>query len=528
MTSHSNHDILIIGAGHNALVTAFYLAKAGHKPLILERREEIGGCAVTNEFHPGFKCSTLAHATGPLADGLAREMMLSQHGLEMIRPDVRVFAPTPDGRALTLHNDSSATMKSMATFSQKDADAWMPFCKTIFKLTSVLEGVLQLTPPPIDTPSAGDVWKLLPLGRKFRKLGRDEMFRLLRWGPMCVADLVNEFFEHELVRATLAARGIFGANLGPWSAGSALLFLLRAASDPHPGGSAEFPRGGMGALAQAMAAAARGAGAEIRTGAGIRQILVKNGAATGVVLESGEELSARAVVSGADPKRTLLGFIDPVHLEPSFAAKMRNFRAKGVAAKVNLALDGLPKFTAAADSSLLKGRIHIGHELDYIERAFDASKYGEFSQHPYLDVMIPSLSDPSLAPAGKHVMSIYVQYAPPRLKEGSWDSQREALGDVVVRTLAHYAPDLPSKILHRQIITPADLEQTYGLTGGHIFHGEQALDQVFTMRPILKWARYATPIRNLYLCGSGTHPGTGLNGHSGRNAAREIAATLRA
>ena len=524
----TQRDVLIIGAGHNALVTAFYLAKAGHKPLLLERRNEVGGCAITNEFHPGFKCSTLAHATGPLAAGIAQEMSLAQHGLQMIEPDPRVFAPSPDGRALVLHNDAARSAQSIAQFSQKDGAAYPEYCRTIERFTSVLGQILSLTPPDIGEPSAGDVWKLLPIGRKFRSLGRAEMFRLLRWGPMCVADLVSEFFENELVRATIGARGVFGANLGPWSAGSALLLLLRAASDPHPGGSSAFPRGGVGALTQAMAAAAKAAGAEIRTNAPVAQILVKSGVAVGVVLEGGEEIHARAVISGADPKHTLLVLVDAAHLEPNFATKMRNFRVKGVSAKVNLALDSLPKFTAAADSALLAGRIHIGHEIDYIERAFDHSKYGEFAPHPYLDVMIPSLSDSTLAPSGKHVMSVYMQYAPPKLKEGSWDSKRDALGDAVVNTLAQFAPDLPGKILHRQVITPGDLQQTYGLTGGHIFHGEQALDQVFTMRPVLRWARYSTPIRNLFLCGSGTHPGTGLNGASGRNAAREIAAALRA
>lgn len=522
----AQRDVVIIGAGHNALVTAFYLAKAGHKPLVLERRDVVGGCAITDEFHPGFKCSTLAHATGPLSADIAADMQLDRHGLQMIHPDPRVFAPTADGRALVLYGDMARSAQSIAQFSQKDAAAYPEFVRVMERFSGVLSQILNLAPPPIDTPSASDVWKLLPIGRRVRKLGRAEMFRLLRWGPMCVADLVNEFFEHELLRATIGARGIFGANLGPWSAGSALLLLLRAASDPHPGGSSSFPRGGAGALTQAMAAAAKAAGAEIRTGAAIAQVQVKNGGAVGVVLQNGEEIAARAVVSGADPKSTLLGLVSPEHLDPGFATKMRNFRAKGVSAKVNLALDGLPKFTAAADTSL-KGRIHVGHELDYIEHAFDHSKYGEFSEHPYLDVMIPSLSDPSLAPEGKHVMSVYMQYAPLKLKSGEWNSQRGALGDAVVKTLAQFAPDLPSKILHRQVITPVDLENTYGLTGGHIFHGELALDQVFTMRPILKWARYGTPIRNLFLCGSGTHPGTGLTGGSGRNAAREIATALR-
>jgi phytoene dehydrogenase-like protein len=348
---------------------------------------------------------------------------------------------------------------------------------------------------------------------------------------MAVADFVAEFFETDLLRAAVAARGIFGASLGPWSAGSTALLLLRAAADPHPVGNSAYPRGGMGALTAAMAAAAKEAGAEIRTNAEVAQILVKHGAVTGVALATGEEISAKAVVSGADPRRTLLGLLDPVHLPPSFVVKMLNFRSNGVAAKINVALDALPAFTALKQSSdgntALAGRIHIGPGIDYLERAFDDSKYGEFSRAPFLDISIPSILDNSLAPAGKHVMSIYMQFAPSKLKAGDWTQQRDSLRDTVIKTLAQYAPDFPSKILAVQTLTPQDLEFTYGLTGGHPFHGELALDQIFTMRPLLGWARYATPVKGLYLCGNGTHPGNGVTGASGHNAAREILKHLR-
>jgi phytoene dehydrogenase-like protein len=331
-----------------------------------------------------------------------------------------------------------------------------------------------------------------------------------------------------LLRAVIAARGVFGTFLGPWSAGSALVLLIRAAGDPHPAGSASFATGGMGAVTQAMASAAKAAGVEIRTGAEVIEIHVNNGAAMGVLLSTGEEILAKAVVSNADPKRTLLKLTDPVHLSPDFVQKLQHYRGNGTVAKVNLALSGLPKFTALknGDSATLRGRIHIGNEIDYLERAFDESKYGNFSRQPYLEVTIPSLSDPTLAPEGKHVMSVYMQYAPYKLK-GDWESQRKALGQTVVQTLAQYAPNLPELILTHQIITPQDLEDKYGLTGGQIFHGELALDQFFTMRPLLDWARYRTPIENLYLCGSGTHPGAGLTGGSGANAAREILRALK-
>jgi phytoene dehydrogenase-like protein len=355
------------------------------------------------------------------------------------------------------------------------------------------------------------------------------MYRLLRWGPMAVADLVAEYFETEVLRAMIAARGIFGTFLGPWSAGSSLVLLIRAAGDHHPAGSSVFPAGGVGSITQAMASAARQAGAEIRTGAEVKEVRIKDGIATGVVLLTGEEISARAVISNADPKRTFLKLVDPTHLTPDFVQKTKNYRMPGTVAKVNLALSALPEFTALKGSSngALKGRIHIGAEIDYLERAFDDSKYGNFSRHPYLEVTIPSLTDASLAPAGKHVMSVYVQYAPFKLKDSDWDTQRGALGDTVVNTLAQYAPNLPSMVVDGQIITPKDLEQIYGLTGGHIFHGELALDQFFTMRPLLDWARYRTPITNLFLCGSGTHPGAGLTGGSGANAAREIVKAMK-
>ena len=522
-------DVIIIGGGHNGLVTAFYLAQAGHKPLVLERRSQIGGAAVTEEFSPGFRCSTLAHVAGPLRPDIVRDMQLERHGVKFITPEIGVVALSPDHRALILHNDAQKSSQEIARFSQKDAARYSEFQDSLGKLGKVIGDALLLPPPNIDSPSTGDLWGMLQTGRGIRKLGKKDMFRLLRWGPMAVADLVAEFFETELLRATIAARGIFGTFLGPWSAGSSLVLLIRAAGDNHPAGSSHFVAGGIGALTQAMASAAKQAGAEIRSNVEVKEVRIKDGTATGVVLASGEEISAKAVISNADPKRTLLKLVDPTYLAPDFVQKLKNYRMPGTVAKVNLALSGLPEFTAlkGATNGALSSRIHIGPEIDYLERAFDDSKYGNFSQNPYLEVTIPSLTDPSLAPAGKHVMSIYMQYAPFKLKNGDWDNDRGKLGDTIVKTLAHYAPNLPGLVIDGQIITPKDLEETYGLTNGHIFHGELSLDQFFTMRPLLDWARYRTPINNLYLCGSGTHPGAGLTGGSGANAAREILKALK-
>jgi phytoene dehydrogenase-like protein len=351
---------------------------------------------------------------------------------------------------------------------------------------------------------------------------------------MAAADFAAEFFETELIRAVVAARGIFGTALGPWSAGSTAVLLLRAAADAHPVGTAVFPRGGLGAFTRAIGEAARAAGAEIRTQAEVRHIRIENGGVCATVLADGDEIATDAVVSGVDPKRTFFDLVDPSQLDPTFAMRIRNIRASGTVAKVNFALNGLPTFPALTDAiapdgfiRALSGRIHIGPEIDYLERAFDASKYGEFSSAPYLDVMIPSLLDPSLAPEGKHVLSACVQFAPFKLKNGEWGSLRKQLGETVTKTLAAYAPNLPDLVETMQVITPQDLETTYGFTGGHVFHGELALDQLFTMRPVLDWARYRTPIRGLFLCGSGTHPGNGLTGASGANAAREIIHALR-
>jgi phytoene dehydrogenase-like protein len=527
-TMSTQRDIVIIGGGHNGLVTAFYLAKAGYKPLVIERNAQVGGAAVTDEFHPGFRCSTLSHAAGPILPSVMRDMQLEKHGLRLITPEISVTALSPDGRALSLYQDVGKSAQEIAAFSKKDVAKYPEFAQSLGKISKVIGEALATTPPDIDHPSSGDLWSMLKTGRAIRKLGKRDMFRLLRWGPMAVADLASEYFETELLRAVIAARGVFGTFLGPWSAGSALVLLIRAAGDPHPAGSAALAAGGMGAVTEAMASAAKAAGAEIRTGVEVIEIRVQNGAATGVLLSTGEEIHAKAVVSNADPKRTLLKLTDPTHLSPDFVQRLQHYRGNGTVAKVNLALSGLPTFTALknGDASALKGRIHIGNEIDYLERAFDESKYGNFSRQPYLEATIPSLTDPTLAPDGKHVMSIYMQYAPYKLK-GDWEEQRKALGQTVVQTLAQYAPNLPELILTHQIITPLDLEEKYGLTGGQIFHGELALDQFFTMRPLLDWARYRTPIEKLYLCGSGTHPGAGLTGGSGTNAAREILKTLK-
>jgi phytoene dehydrogenase-like protein len=522
----SNHDVIFVGAGHNGLVAATRLASAGLKPLILERRSVVGGGAVTEELYPGFRCSTLAHAAQP-APGVITELRLREHGLELIDPDPYLFAPCLDGRSLVLSRDLAASAASIAQFSDRDAHRYLEYRSTLERIAAFIAEVMATTPPDIEQSSRADFWTLLKIGLRFRGLGKKDAYRLLRWGPMPAADFASEWFESEPLRAVVAAPGIFGTALGPRSAGSTAVLLMQTVTGD---GFPRLVRGGLGAFTTALASAARAAGAEIRVDAEVGRIDVRNGHVAGVSLTSGEELRAKAVVSNADPRRTLLGLIDPVELEPGFLGRIRAYRCGGTVAKLNLALRHLPTFTSvssASDARMLGGCIHIGPDLDYLERAFDASKYGTCSSRPYLTVTIPTLSDQSLAPIGSHVMSICAQFAPYNLRDTDWSTAGPVFADTVLDTLAQYAPDLKSLILHRQIITPQDLETTYGLTGGHIFHGELALDQLFTMRPLLGWARYRTPIGGLYLCGAGTHPGYGISGLSGLNASKEILKDFR-
>lgn len=527
MAAHK--DIIIIGAGHNGLVTAAYLAKAGLKPLVLERRETAGGACVTEEFHQGFRTSTLAQTTGPFSPQVLKDLQLERYGLEFIKPAAQVFAPSSNGQSICLYDDVKRTVDELTRVSAQDAQKYPDFVATFAHIGRALAPLLRMTPPDIDHPSKGEVWDLGKLGLSIRGLGKKDEYRLLRYGPMAVADLAAEWFETELLRAIVAARGIFGAFAGPWSAGTSAALLLQAATDEHALAPATFVRGGMGALSQALVKLATESGAEVRTNAEVAGVSIVDGKAVGVVLKNGDEISARAVISNADPRTTFLKLVDPAELDPSFLSKVRNYRSQGSAAKVQLALSALPRFDSVNGeaSEKLAGRIHIGPDIDYLERAFDAAKYGDMSPRPYLDLTIPSLTDPSLAPKGAHVVSIHAQFAPYRLKQGDWNSRREELGDVVVETLAEYATNVRELIVGRKVITPLDLEETYGLNGGHIHHGEMAVDQLFAFRPLIGWARYRTPIAGLYLCGAGTHPGGGVTAMPGANASREILKDLK-
>jgi phytoene dehydrogenase-like protein len=542
-TSNGARDVIIIGAGHNGLTTAAYLARAGLRPIVLEARSSIGGRATTEEIHPGFRCPTVTHAAGPLLPRVARELALERHGLQWLAPQVRVFAPALDGPSLALRDDAAQTAADLKPLGGRDAEVYPELAATLARIGAALSPLISITPPSTEDPSGRDLWNMLKLGKRLRGLGKQDLHRVLRWGPMAVADFVSEWFGSELLRATIAARGIYASFAGPRSAGTTAGILLQAALDGHATAPSVFPKGGMGALSDALASAARAAGAEIRTGARVAHISVKDGRAVGVVLADGEELAASAVVSSADPHRTYLQLLDAGALGPDFVGKIRNYRCQGTAAKVNLALARLPRWKSKlplgdnVGVAALTGRIHIGPSLDYLERAYDAAKYGEVSARPYLEVCIPTLLDPDLAPDGGHVMSIHAQFVPYRNgANGSGNGNgsergldREEVARAVIDTLAEYAPDLPKAIVGQQVLTPADLERDYGLSGGHLLHGEPALDQLFAFRPLVGWAQYRSPIARLYLCGSGTHPGGAgaITGASGANASREILKDLR-
>jgi phytoene dehydrogenase-like protein len=520
------YDAVVIGGGVNGLTCAAVMAKQGVRTVLVEQRDVTGGCAAEGEIAPGFRVPTLAHATGPVRNDVVEELQLYLHGLTFRDQAIAVSALSGDGRALTLWRDSRRTAADLRAWSRKDAAAWPAFEQSVSRLGALVGTLFTATPPAVDDPGTRDVFALMRTFRAFRALPRPDQWRLLRWGPMAVADLVSESLETELLRATLAADGIFGAMLGPWSAGSGLQLLLAAANRAAAWPGGHVVEGGPVALARALTKAAARFGVEIRTGVAVARVDVHNDRVAGVTLENGDRIEARAVVSGVDPKRTFLGLCDADHLPPEFLWRMKHYRSRGTLAKVNLALSALPDFTGAS-REVLAGRVRLAPDLDYLERAFDHAKYGRFSTHPWIEFTIPSIDDPAMAPAGGHVLSAYAQFAPCTLRDTDWDRSRDALGETVVSTLEQYAPGLKSSIVAGEVLTPLDLERRWGLTGGQIFHGELSLDQFFTMRPLLGFGQYRTPIRGLFLCSSGSHPGTGLTGGSGINAAREISRDLR-
>ena len=525
---NNKFDVVVIGGGHNGLVNAAYLARAGKKVLVLERRHVLGGAAVTEEVFPGFKFSVCSYVVSLLRPEIIRELDLPRHGLEILPLD-GTFTPMPNGDYLWRLNDHYRTRREIARHSKLDAEAYDEYGKAMIEMAHFVKPIMSMTPPDPTTLSPKGWKNLAFLGRRFQKLPDDDKYNQVQLMTMSAVDFLDQWFETDVLKATMSASGIIGTFLGVRSPGTAYVLLHHYMGEIDGAfRSWGFARGGTGAISNAIGDAAREAGVEIRTEAAIEKILIKNGRATGVVLKNGDEIYADVVSSSVDPRLTFMKMIGDEHLPDQFCSDLKRYKYRGSSGKVNLALDGLPNFKALpGEGAHLRGAISISPSVDYMERAYDEAKYGRFSRRPYIDMVIPSLTDPSVAPPGKHVMSCFVQYAPYNLKEGNWDEKREEFGDTVVDTIAEHAPNIKELILDRQVLTPLDLERDFGLSEGNIFQGELTLEQLFFLRPAPGWAQYRTPIKNLYMCGSATHPGGGIMGAPGRNAALQMIRDLK-
>ncbi|MGA2906018.1 MAG: NAD(P)/FAD-dependent oxidoreductase, partial [Candidatus Korobacteraceae bacterium] len=517
------YDVIVIGGGHNGLVNAAYLARAGKKVLVLERRHVVGGAAVTEEIIPGFKFSVCSYVVSLLRPEIIRDLDLPRHGLEILPLD-GTFTPMPNGDYLWRVNDHGKTMRELRRHSRFDAEAYEEFGKAMLQMCRFVKPILAMVPPDPTTLNPKDLFKLLFLGRRFQDLSGEDRYNQVQLMTMSAVDFLDQWFETDVLKATMSASGIIGTFLGVRSPGTAYVLLHHYMGEIDGAFRAwGFARGGTGAISNAIADAAREFGAEIKTQVAVAQILIKDGKSVGVATSAGDEYFAPVISSSVDPHLTFLKMIEPQHLSDEFRAEVKRYKFRGSSGKVNLALDTLPNFTCLpGDGHHLRGAISISPSVDYMERAYDDAKYGNYSRRPYIDIVIPSLTDPSIAPPGKHVMSCFVQYAPYKLRDGNWDDKCEAFGDNVIDTIAEHAPNLKNIIVGRQVITPLDLEREWGLTEGNIFQGELSLEQLFFLRPVPGWAQYKTPIKNLWMCGSATHPGGGIMGAPGRLAALEM------
>jgi len=519
-----NYDVIVIGGGHNGLVNAAYLARAGRKVLVLERRHVLGGAAVTEEIFPGFKYSVCSYVVSLLRPEIIRELDLPRHGLEILPLD-GTFTPMPDGNYLWRVNDHARTRREIARHSRLDAEAYDEYGKAMVEMGRFVKPILNMTPPDPTSLEPRGLLDLVSLVRRFQSLSDTDRYNQIQLMTMSAVDFLDQWFETDVLKATMAASGIIGTFLGVRSPGTAYVLLHHYMGEIDGAfRSWGLSRGGTGAISEAIASAAREAGVEIRTESAVSKIIVKDEAAVGVVLTNGDYLTANVITSSVDPRTTFLKMVGREHLPDEFADDIARYKFRGSSGKVNLALDALPDFRAIPGAGPhLRGAVSISPSVNYMERAYDDAKYGRYSRRPYIDMVIPSLTDPSVAPPGKHVMSCFVQYAPYQLETGrSWDTERDAFGDTVIDTIAEYAPNIRNIILHRQVLTPLDIEREFGLAEGNIFQGELTLEQLFFLRPAPGWAQYRTPIGNLYMCGSSTHPGGGIMGASGRNAAQRI------
>src|SRR5271170_133742 len=517
------YDVIVIGGGHNGLVNAAYLAKSGKKVLVLEKRYVLGGAAVTEEIIPGFKFSVFSYVVSLLRPEIIRDLDLPRHGLEILPLD-GTMTPMPNGDYLWRQNDHGKTRRELERHSKLDAEAYEEFGKSMVAMCRFVKPILGMIPPDPTSLDPRDLKKLAFLGKRFQDLDAEDKYNLVQLMTMSAADFLDQWFETDVLKATMSASGIIGTFLGIRSPGTAYVLLHHYMGEIDGAfRSWGFSRGGTGAISLAIAAAARAAGVEIRTQAPVAKILVKEGRAAGVVLKSGEEIACNVISSSVDPHLTFETFLEPKELPGDFLEGVRRYKFRGSSGKVNIALDGLPDFKCLpGPGAHLRGAISISPNTEYMERAYDEAKYGHYSSRPYIDMVLPSLTDPSVAPPGRHVLSCFVQYAPYKLAEGTWDDQKEAFGNNVIDTIAEYAPNIKKLIISKQVLTPLDLEREFGLTQGNIFQGELSLEQLFFLRPVPGWAYYRTPVRNLFMCGSATHPGGGIMGANGRIASQVI------
>jgi len=520
----NSYDVIVIGGGHNGLVNAAYLARAGKKVLVLERRHILGGAACTDEVFPGFKFSVCSYVVSLLRPEIIRDLDLPRHGLEILPLD-GTFTPMPNGDYLWRVNDHGRTHREIARHSKVDAEAYDEFGKSMQAMCRFVKPILAMVPPDPSTLNPKELMKLLFIGKRFQGLTSEDKYNQVQLMTMSAIDFLDQWFETDVLKATMSASGIIGTFLGVRSPGTAYVLLHHYMGEIDGAfRSWGFARGGTGAISNSIGDAAREAGVEIRTKAPIAKIIVKNGKAKGVALANGDEIYADVISSSIDPRQTFINLMEAGDLPGEFIDEIKRYKFRGSSGKVNLALDALPNFKCMpGPGAHLRGAISISPSVEYMERAYDDAKYGNFSRRPYIDMVIPTLTDPSVAPPGKHILSCFVQYAPYKLRPGlNWDDQREAFGNNVINTIAEYAPNIKDIILHRQVVTPLDLEREWGLSEGNIFQGELSLEQLFFLRPVPGYARFRTPIKNLYMCGSATHPGGGIMGGPGRLAALEI------
>jgi len=529
----TKYDVIVIGGGHNGLVAAAYLARAGRKVLVLERRHVVGGAAVTEEIFPGFKFSVCSYVVSLLRPEIIRDLELAKHGLEILPLD-GTFTPMADGNYLWRTNDHAKTYREIARHSKTDAEAYDEYGRAMVEMGRFAKPILGMTPPDPFNGKLADLGALRDILNRFRALPDNDRYNQVQLLTMSAIDFLDQWFETDVLKATMAASGIIGTFLGVRSPGTAYVLLHHYMGDIDGAfRSWGLSRGGTGMVSESIAAAARAAGAEIRTEAPVSKILVNNGTASGVVLENGDYHLADVVMSSVDPRLTFTRMVGHNHLPTDFVDNITHYKYRGSSGKVNLALDALPNFTSLPGGGAhLRGAMSISPSVDYMERAYDDAKYGRFSKQPYIDIVIPSLTDPSVAPPGKHVMSCFVQYAPYDLRDDAgtpldWDAHREAFGDAVIDAIAEHAPNIKDIIKHRQVLTPLDIERTFGLSEGNIFQGELTLEQLFFLRPAPGWSGYKTPIKKLYMCGSATHPGGGIMGAPGKNAAMRVIAETK-